>query len=63
MRRNKYTPTACHDGFCGADDCPTCHPSTWRREFEDVADDPSHDEEPDDSDPVDHETKMEVGRE
>lgn len=59
----RHAPIRCHDGFCAADDCPTCHPSTWRSEFEDAESEARLDEEPDDSDPVDRETQMEVGRE
>lgn len=25
----------CSDGFCGAEDCPTCFPNTWDQERED----------------------------
>jgi len=49
----KKRPYRCKDRMCGADDCETCHPSTWWRnaEWEDEcnrADDAHTDGEDDD---------------
>lgn len=43
----------CHDGMCGADDCPTCHPSTYSEVLAEYRRD--GDPEPDDTPPDEEE--------
>lgn len=38
---------SCSDGFCGADDCPRCYPTSWNRNDEEG-------EEDDVEEPLDH---------
>ena len=42
---------SCPDGFCGADDCPRCHPERFRRSRFIELDDPELDDDSPDPDP------------
>ncbi len=48
MRKPYNSKYNCSDGFCGADDCRTCHPGCYQGEEENDSEPDIPDEDPED---------------